>query len=212
VYRVLAIGVAVFLCPLVAAAESPRPPAIGRDKIEAPATVRRDFLIEVRLGEQAVAFEKTPLARIQELMGGGDLAHAGDAGESQTWLCYSGREELVWFVSGEMGGADHQLLSVVAERVKATDPRLDQCPPIPAGLQPITLDDVGWLGTTEVELRAKLGPPSDHGRGRLIFHHQGKQPRAVAQGTVEFDVTAYMEAKMEDGKVVSIWASRVTSY
>jgi hypothetical protein len=200
---------------LVAAGELPPPPRVRSEAIRVEANATRDFLGEVRLGSNALVFEETTLEQIRAMVGSGEVSRAGDASESQTWLCYSRPEELVWFASGEMGGSE-RLLAVSAERVVADDPRLRRCPAIPKNLEPVT-SSFGWIGTTEEELRERLGEPSTAGDGRLVFYYVGKKkgrygsPDDVRAQIVEFDVSAYLEVVIGNGKVISLQASHVMS-
>jgi hypothetical protein len=78
--------------------------------------------------------------------------------------------------------------------------------------------EFGWIGSTEAELRARLGKPSGFRDDWQLFYFEGKAALPFrAQGATEssivgYDVMALVEAKLKGGKVTSIRAWHSTTY
>ena len=64
----------------------------------------------------------------------------------------------------------------------------------------------------EYELRELLGNPSASSKHSLKFFYLGKVPGPYKGKIVNWDVSAYIEVTLKNGKVFSIDASHVTSY
>jgi len=64
-----------------------------------------------------------------------DLVETGDAGGYEAKLCYLTGAERVRFLSGEMGGPNHQLLGFAVSRADDST----QCTKLPAGRLPSPL-------------------------------------------------------------------------
>ena len=213
----IAVGIAVLIPAAHSFADPPPPPKAATEAITVPPTTPKDRVRNLRLGEFTAHFEVTPLEVIREKLGGGPIGRAGDASESIRWLCYSLPGQILWLISNPMGGADDHLMQVVAESFPTSDPRAESCAPIPKVLRPISLE-FGWLGTREAELHRSLGKPSGIRGDWQLFFFQGKvsgpyqAPGAKTSSIVEYDVIAYVEAKLENGTVSALRASHVTSY
>jgi hypothetical protein len=155
---------------------------------------------------------------VLKIAGRGSIAHHGDAAGSEYFLCYTQQSKplpfRVWVISnGEMGGRDHAITEIVAHRVEAADAAKDGCPALPRQLQPVALDRGIWIGTARDELHRKLGRESATREDAwLVFNFLGTVPGRVGSETVNFDVTNILEARIRDGRVEAISASRVTSY
>jgi hypothetical protein len=141
------LAVALFLAsPAIAEiAPPPEPPALNEVNA-APSNSPRDRVKSVQLGSFSAQFEKTRLEEIRDRIGSGEAAQAGDASEAIRWYCYSLPGQIIWFVSGPMGGGT-RLTDVAAQSVEPSDPRSASCPPIPTSLQPVRLES-GWLGAS----------------------------------------------------------------
>jgi hypothetical protein len=163
------------------------------------------------MGRLTVSFEKTPLREVMR-NAGGVIAHQGDAGESVYWLCYTivekkHSERLSLTASGEMGGPDQTVSSVVAEMV--TDQPTADCPALAATFRPVHLSNGIWLGKPESVLIEKVGvPPSKNGEWRG-FLYEGKQPGPCEPDG--YDVENWLEWKSNRDSIVSIVAGQVTS-
>lgn len=190
--------------------ESIEPPPLTNEAITVEATLKVDPIQEIRIGSFKAKFEKTTLDDILAAIGIGSIQHAGDAGGSQYWLCYSLPDARIWLISGEMGGSNHALIQVQAISTKA--PRENAaCPQIPTRFQSISMN-FGWLGTNQKDLIKALGRPSGKEDDRFMYHYSGKKPGEYDGQRMEWDVTSYVEVVMNKNKISSISASHVTSY
>ena len=193
------------------------PPKWEDEAITVSPTVTRDLVREFRLGAYAAQFEKTSLHEIQEKMGAGSLEQAGDAADSIRWLCYSLPGQRVWLVSTEMGGSDAALMEVFVDSLSPSTPVEPTCPTLPSTLRPPSLQ-FGWIGSPISTIRKSFGEPSGVRGDWLLYLFAGKEagpyqgPGDTVPVTVDWDVSAYVEVKIREGKVVSIRASHVTSY
>jgi hypothetical protein len=183
--------------------KSTSPPATD-DNISVDATLKEDPVQKIQIGKFIAVFEDTTLAEIRNFLGAGSINHSGDAGSSQYWLCYSLKGQRVWFISdGEMGGSDHVLTQVHVISTGEKNVKNKSCPPLPPEVKPIQFD-FGWIGTTKESLINSLGQPSGVDGNALIYFYHGKD----ADG----DVLGYVEVKFKNNKIISIYASHVTSY
>ena len=215
--KAIATGIEALVPAAIAFAGSTPPPRAVSDAITVAPTTVKDHVRSLRLGEFTALFEKTPLEEIRAKLGGNEISHAGDASDSIRWLCYSLPGQIFWLISNPMGGTRAHLMEVVAESVPNADPRLESCSPVPQNLRPISLE-FGWLGTSKAELHHRLGQPSRVQGDWQLFRFQGKvdgsyrAPGAAAPSRVEYDVLAYIEAKLENGAISALRALHVTSY
>jgi hypothetical protein len=204
------------------AAQTLEPPT-RPDEVRGEGTLRMQPAVGLRMGQLFVRFESTGLSDVLKSAGRGTIGHHGDAGGSEYFLCFTQtsnrRSFRVWVIShGEMGGSDHAVTEVFAQRVESADAASDGCPPLPSRLRPIALDRGIWLGTTRNELLKKLGQPSASHDDWLMFNFLGTAPgtylssEGSAQKVVDWDITNILEARLKDGRIDAIWASRVTSY
>ena len=204
------------------AAQTLEPPARS-DEVRGKGTLRIQPAVGLRMGQLFVRFETTRLSDVLNSAERGTIGRHGDAGGSEYFLCFTQtsnrRFSRVWVIShGEMGGSDHVVTQVFAQRVETADATSDGCPPLPSRLQPIALDRGIWLGTTRKQLLKKLGQPSASRDDWLTFNFLGTVPSAsrpsgdLAQKIVDLDITNIVEARLKDGRIDAIRASRVTSY
>jgi hypothetical protein len=110
------------------------------------------------LGAFTVQLEKTTLAQVMDMTAVGTIANQGDAGESTYWLCYTLPEanERVWITSGgEMGGPEHKITHIIAQKLKSAQPSAD-CPSLPTRLRPVSLSNHLWLGSTNADVQKAL--------------------------------------------------------
>ncbi len=90
---------------------------------------------------------KVTLGQIAKALGAAKLVESGDAGEDEAKICYRAPTGLVYFLSGEMGGRNHQLLGFGISSNDATRP----CATFPINRAPKTLNLGGLrLGQTKV--------------------------------------------------------------
>ena len=195
----------LYLVVLSASAGSVQPPEVDW-RITVPATIKADHVKTIKVGENVFKFEETPLSKIRQIVGVGEIEHAGDAAASQYWLCYSFLNQTVWFIShGEMGGPSN-----VLTQVQAVSQNLG-CPELKTELHKIQ-SSFGWLGTSKESLLDLLGKPSGTSRDILKFFHLGTKPGEYNGEIVNWDVIGYVEVTIENNKVSSIYASHTTTY
>jgi hypothetical protein len=192
-------------------AETSEPPPPIDEKITVNATLKVDPVQGIQIGSIIAKFEKTTLGEILKTVGVGSIEHAGEAGDSQYWLCYSLPSQRVWFIShGEMGGPDHALTQVQAISTKSTS-ESKTCPTLPIRFQSISMN-FGWIGSTKDNLLKALGQPSKKQDGRYYFYYLGKEPGVYEGKKMEWDVIGYIEVTTTKDVVSSVFASHVTSY
>lgn len=166
----------------------------------------------VRMGTLVVRFEKTTLDDVRRAAAVGDIAHRGDAGASAYWLCYTrsgnAQAERIWVIAdGEMGGPEHVVTGVSAERLTNGRATAD-CPALPNHLEPPSLDRRIWLGTSERGAVRKLGVPSFRKGGWRSYDFQSKVPgRCGGEG---FDRSASLLLHFRNGRVDSLQAGQIT--
>jgi len=86
----------------------------------------------------------------------------------------------------------------------------------PSTLRPWSLQ-FGWIGSPKSELRNAFGKPSATRGEWLIYYFAGKQRGSYRLGDseptmVDYDVNAYVEVRLQGGKVAALRASHLTSY
>lgn len=192
--------------------ETTEPPPPTNERITVSATLKVDPIQEIRIGSFKAQFEKTTLGEILDALGIGSIQHAGDAGGSQYWICYSSPNQRIWLIShGEMGGSDHALTQVQAISTRSTSPGNAACPQIPIRFQSVSMN-FGWIGTSQEKFLKAPGQPSGKQDGLFIYYYAGKKLGMYDGQSMEWDVTSYVEVVISDNKVSSIFASHVTSY
>ncbi len=176
-----------------------------------PATLQKDPVRQIRLGKFTATFERTTLDEIRKAVRAGSIDHAGEAGGSQYWICYSLPGQRVWLISnGEMGGPDHVLTQVHAVSGSGFR-RTAACPLLPKRFRPV-LFDFGWLGSGRKRILKTLGAPSGTPGNLLIYLYEGTRSETSGGEHLEWDVTTYVEAAIVKGAVASLYVSHVTSY
>jgi hypothetical protein len=187
------------------------PPQLPIATMWAP-SLRKQPSTGATLGEFRITFEQTTLNDVVLAALGGTIVHQGDAGGSVYWLCYSnpgvGYIDRIWIQSsGEMGGTDHAVTEITAERLHNIKPSAD-CPPLPANLRPVAFDGRLWLGVPKQLVESVLGPPSLQRGPWRSFDFQGKLAGACQGG---FDLTSWLITKTDDDRVALIAAGQITS-
>lgn len=214
--KLIAVGVAALVPAATAVADPPPPPRWGSDAITIGPTIAKDWVREVHFGQFTAHFGETSLQEIGEKLGSYSVGYSGDASEFIGWLCYSLPGQLVWVIGTELSGG-RLMDEVIAESVSESDGRREACAAIPPHLRPVSFE-FGWIGSTETELHSKLGKPSGRRENWQLFYFAGKAslpyraPGSAEPSIVEYDVMAYVEAKLDHGKVTSIRASHSTTY
>ena len=206
------IGIAA----MSAASRALEPPS-RPEEVRGEGTLKVQPAVGIQMGRQFVRFEQSTLADILKAAGRGLIAHHGDASGSEYFLCYTKPTGplsfRVWVISnGEMGGPAHSVTEIVAHRVEAATAANEECPPLPRHLQPVALDRGIWIGTTRDQLRRKFGPESAaRDDGWLVYNFLGALPGRIGGERVSWDVTNTLEARVRNGRVDALRASRVTS-
>jgi hypothetical protein len=180
------------------------------------ATLRSQPAVGLRMGKLFVRFERTTLAELIAAARVGAIERSAEGHASSYFVCLTEASALrpyrVWIMSdAEMGGPDRAVTEVVAESGYALA-ATGSCPQIPSELRPVSLDRGLWLGSTAAQLRAKLGVNSGRRGEWLTFNYLGKVPGKYGGSVVNFDVTNTVEARLRDGRVDGIAATRMTTY
>jgi hypothetical protein len=174
---------------------------------EAPkATVTREFISRLSVGDFEVVLETTPIAAAQTRLGG-TLGRRGDAASSLDWICRSGRDVsgnwMLWLESGEIHGNDVGAFEL--RRIQNTERADDRCSAAPPNEQ-VVLPVPIRLGMTEAQLRQVLGKPTRRRAGTLLYLHEH---RLSPQG--EGVVSNWLDVALDRGVVSSIRVWRITS-
>lgn len=168
---------------------------------------------EMTMGGLHVLLEKTSLDEVRAAASAGVIAHLGDAGASIYWLCYTNLNatpaERIWLVSdGEMGGREHSVSSVIAQRSPGAHASAD-CPAMPATLAPMKLESGIWLDTPPETARKILGAASFHSGNWESYDYQGKVPGSCAGAG--FDLTSSLMLRVAGKRIDTLRISRITS-
>lgn len=186
------------------------PPKEAFDAVGWPASLKEAPSESLTLGTFVIQFEKTTLAQVMSEASIGTIAHQGDAGGSEYWLCYSQPSAgvRIWIISNsEMGGNEHAVTGVVAEQLKTVRSSKD-CPALPVQLQPPSLANQLWLGTMDLEIQSVLGMPSHQAGAWRTFDFQGTKKGKCEGG---YDVYNWLWTRSDKGRVNRIEAGQITS-
>jgi hypothetical protein len=165
------------------------------------------------LGSYTVAFEKTTLAEVIKASGTGLIKHAGDAGGSQYWLCYtvpSSSPSTLWVIShGEMGGSDHVVTSL-AWMARTDDASPAECPSLASQMLPISLSNGLKLGDSADVVTRILGAPQEKRDGWVSFAYEGKVEDG-GQCSGGLDLGNWLIIDTTTDTIQSLHAGQVTS-
>jgi hypothetical protein len=168
------------------------------------------------LGKMRIDFNRTTLLDVETTVLLGTIDHAGDAGESDYWLCYTvtrgGHSERLWIVSdGEMGGSDHEVTGAFATRLDPKSASKADCPELPRRFSSIELSNGLWLGDAANKVGSALRTTSRGSDGWWGYRYEGKTAIAVRGELVDFDVTSSVDVKLRRGLIVGINAKEILS-
>jgi hypothetical protein len=162
---------------------------------------------QVKIGSVDLALETNNLGDVEKAFGG-KLGDQGDAGDSSYWLCYAGPDakgapSIFWFVSGEMGGSDHGILTI-AQEPNPGGSVPEGCVSAPAGLTSIDFGIPG-IGADVSQVTAHFGAakPDHHGN----FGYVASYPSVELK---DFVVTQSLVYTIKDGKIVGVAVSQST--
>lgn len=153
-------------------------------------------------GNVPIVFEETALSQIADHFGG-TIHHQGDAGDSVSWVCYNyaddGAERTLWFLSGELGGSEKAILTVVEA---ADGGNIQQGCARPAhNLNKLTLGAPG-LGSTRDEINEALGADIGDQPSVVLFN--------MSDGD-EFTISKSLRYKLDGDKVTAVSITQVTT-
>jgi hypothetical protein len=184
------------------------PPPGSPDIQNLPSTLSAAVNSKVFLGAKVVELERTTLVDIQKVAGVGSIRHRGDAGESESWLCYTssldGKVAHIWLSSGELGGPERAVGSVVVEAAYGIHATVD-CPELPKRLAPISLGVAVRFDMRLNRLKSQLGEPSQQKGDWWLYSYSGK----VQSGS--FDRFSVFGVRIVDGKIVAFFLSQTTT-
>ena len=168
-------------------------------------------LTEMTMGRLQLRFEETSLDDVRAAASAGTIAHQGDAGASIYWLCYTNlnsASERIWVVSDEMGGNEHRVTGVIAQRLPGLHATND-CPSMPASLAPLKLDNGIWLDTPPQTARKVLGAVSFKTGNWESYDYMGKVPGDCAGAPL--DLTSSIMLEVVKKQIHSLRVTRITS-
>ncbi|MCA3061709.1 MAG: hypothetical protein ING60_18045 [Rhodocyclaceae bacterium] len=165
------------------------------------------------------------LGQIEKVLGPAVLVESGDAGGYEAKLCYVSNVDRVKFLSGEMGGPNHQLLGFAVSRVDDST----QCSKLTAGRLPNPLSLGGLkLGQSRAEFSRVLATKVtwDADVGRAVYESKRKMKpvdlktlpadvrKEIKAGRVQnyFDVVVGVTGKFSDGKLVEFRVWKVETF
>jgi hypothetical protein len=159
--------------------------------------------------------EATTLAEIVDAIGIGNIQQQGDAGESIYWLCYTIHEPIgssrLWLIShGEMGGSDHKLTKILVLSDSSVH-ACGSCPLLPKAFFPASLDNGLWLYQSDSVVASLFGSTHSLPSSHQQFVYRSLIPINVRGEIEDFDLTNYLRIRIENGKIIQLSASQVTS-
>ena len=205
-----------FVLPLLlacalASAETVAPPSQPFEARTWAPSMKRKPTMGATLGKWRIDFEKRTLADVLSRASVGAIQHAGDAGESVYWLCYTligHAPSRLWITShGEMGGPERAVTGITITAFESGQPVVE-CPALPVHMQPVSLQGNVRLGMSERSLAKVLGAPSHKSGDWISYDFEGKAPGNCLGG---FDVLNSLLLKTRQGEVEAIYASQITS-
>ncbi len=167
----------------------------GATKLETPPAVA------MKAGGVALVFEGTTLVEIAKELGG-DIQHAGDAGDSTYWLCYTQPGSattpaaIVWFQSGEMGGERHTLAALAVETAPEALPPECVVPKKALDLE----TGLPGLGAKVADLTTAYGPAAPK-NDILMYTHEG----AITEGDLKGGIVLSFLGYQLSGDLVSAY-------
>jgi hypothetical protein len=201
--------VLVFMLPQLLSAgqtESLAPPNLPNfDNL--PTTLSIPPATKLVLGRQVVDLEQTTLDQVLQSAGAGTIQHQGGGVDREAWICFtvpsSQQSQRIWLRSIEIMGDAHAIDAFYASTSSTPLKEAPLCPELPARLRPMSLGRSIWLGSSQDQLRGWLGEPSAKRGGWWLY----SSSRKVAN---DFDEGGLLGARVVDGKVTALFASKST--
>jgi hypothetical protein len=140
---------------------------------------------------------KVTLGQVAEHIGPAKLLESGEAGEYEAKICYRTNAGLVYFLSGEMGGREHDLLGFAVSRNDTTKP----CSKFPANRAPKILTLAGLrLGLTKAEFSRTVATSVqwDGNVGRAFFESKRTMSTAEINNLPQDVRLATLAGKMQN--------------
>lgn len=190
------------------------PPTIPQDLFATkPPTSQNLLSAGIHFGPFDIIFEKTTLADIVDAVGGGEISHQGDAGESIYYLCYTLTDAHVrgriWIIaSGEMGGPEHRA-DLIDARVDNSASPIADCPALSIKFGKVSFDRKISLGMQDTLAVKNLGPTFTKQKNWVHYEYQGTIPNACAPDAA--DIINYMSFQTTGGILRRIVAGQTTS-
>ncbi|GAA5009517.1 hypothetical protein FNZ56_02275 [Pseudoluteimonas lycopersici] len=149
---------------------------------------------------------------VQRRLGATDAVHTGDAGDSETRLCYRVPGGNISFLSGEIGG-ETDLIGFSFSNVPRT-----HCATWPSTMPVPSMELAGLrLGMGKEEFSAAVGGEFhwENGEGNAYFESQRKPTdaeRAAMPVDAMFDVDVSVIGSFVDGKLAEVEVWKVETY
>ncbi|MDR0477947.1 MAG: hypothetical protein LBH14_08465 [Desulfobulbaceae bacterium] len=160
---------------------------------------------KVTFGILPVQLERTTLREIKDRVGVGVIHERGDAGDYESYLCYSGRTaERIWVSAGEMGGSEHAVTSVLLSTAIGSERPAD-CPQLPDRFQPILVNRSLSIGSSVGQLEKLFGSPSTQKDGWLLYPYIGKVM------SNKYDRVSLLAVRVNNGKIANLAVFQTTS-
>jgi hypothetical protein len=135
-----------------------------------------------------------------EALGPAPIGQHGDAGEAETWVCYTLAKPYarLWLTSSELGGGIY-VDGLVAKQISPEAVVPLECPQLDANYASISVDNDIWLGEPVEEVATRLGPPNKAPGSLLYYAYQGKDG--------DFDVTSELVLRVHAGHITELHAA-----
>jgi hypothetical protein len=181
-------------------------------------TVARDRLGESFTRPLGFQLGSMNLAAVRQRLGPATMRHTGDAGESEYSVCYEAPRSGVHivFMSGELGGSDHELLGFNMKAVGAV--RSEHCLSLAPDVEKSLTFTIGrlQLGIAPEAFRRVVGKASAREEGVLVaeFDYQDPMPpsqareaRRLGRSSEPWNTLITLEAKFIKDKLaeISVW-------
>lgn len=165
-------------------------------------------LSDANLSVLGVIVGSTKLSDVKSSLGGNEIYHEGDAGNSLYVLCYEGNDgAIVTFESGEMGGSDHLVTSIGLFGPEGRYRLKNVCSKSSKVNLDLALGGV-QLGMSKDSVKKSLGLPSKE-QSKILLYQYGsteRSPKGMA------DISSSFEIHFVANKISYFFASKIESY
>ncbi len=183
------------------------PSRIFASDVLPPATIPKVMIAGFRVSDLKIILEETKLDDVRARFGG-EIGHDGDAGDSLSWLCYSGSDSkgawVLWLKSGEMD--DGAVGSFQWRRVSAGTKFDERCQALPE-TNSIKLPVAVALGSSETRMLQVLGNPTIREANKFLYVHE--HDLLIRQ--LPYTMINTVEIEIRSGAIWAIDVLKITS-